>query len=111
MQVTISSPRCTVPEPVLQLADKQFRKLQRYEPRLQSADLRFDLDHGLHRVEARLSVAGAPLIVGHGTGESFRTAVDRVIDRLSRQLRRRRERRIDPRSAAGGARDLTFTRG
>jgi ribosomal subunit interface protein len=106
MQVTYSSPRCTVPEAVLRLAEEQFRKLQKYDQRLQSADLRFDIDHGLHRVEARLQVRGAALIVAHGTGESFRTAVDRIIDRLSRQLRRRRERHQGFR-LAGGSKDLS----
>jgi len=99
MQVTISSPRCKVPDPVLRSTRAQIQKLTRYEKRLQSAVVRFDIDHGLHRVEARLTVAGAPLIVAHGTGENFRTAVDRIIDRLSRSLRRRREQRQDVRSS------------
>lgn len=106
MQFSHSSPQCTVPETVIQVAEEQFRRLRKYDPRLQRADLRFDIDHGLYRVEARLTVTGAPLIVAHGTGESFRTAVDRIIDRLSRQLRRRRERLYDTRqkglSVAGG---------
>lgn len=106
MQVTFSSPRCTVPEPVLQLAEEQFHKLLKYETRLSAADLRFDIDHGLHRVEARLTVSGASMIVAHGTGDSFRTAVDRIIDRLSRQLRRRRERRQDTRLGIG-SKDLS----
>lgn len=101
MQVKHSAPRCNVPESVLQLADEQFRKLQKYDARLQSADLRFDIDHGLYRVEARLAVTGAPLIVAHGSGENFRTALDRIVDRLSRQLRRRRERRQAARSSGG----------
>lgn len=106
MQFTYSSPQCTVPENVMQLAAEQFRRLRKYDTRLQSADLRFDIDHGLYRVEARLTVAGAPLIIAHGTGESFRTAVDRIVDRLSRQLRRRRERlqqtRVKDQSAMAG---------
>lgn len=106
MQVTYSAPRCDVPEAVLQLAEEQFRRLKKFDSRLQSADLRFDIDHGLYRVEARLTITGAPMIVAHGSGESFRTAVDRIVDRLSRQLRRRRERRQAARSsgvtAAGG---------
>ncbi len=110
MQVTYSSPRCTVPEPVLRLAEDQFRKLKKYETRLHSADLRFDIDHGLHRVEARLTVTGSSLIVAHGTGDSFRTAVDKIVDRLSRQLRRRRERRHDVR-AVGGSKDLSAAGG
>lgn len=106
MQFTYSSPQCNVPEDVIQVAEEQFRRLKKYHPRLQSADLRFDIDHSLYRVEARLTVSGAPLIVAHGTGDSFRTAVDRIVDRLGRQLRRRRERVHDARikglSAAGG---------
>jgi ribosomal subunit interface protein len=106
MQFTYSSPQCTVPENVIQFAEEQFDRLRKYDLRLQSADLRFDIDHGTYRVEARLAVSGAPLIVAHGSGESFRTALDRIVDRLSRQLRRRRERIRDTRlkglSMAGG---------
>lgn len=97
MDVTISTLHCTVPAPVRQRAEEKIRRLERYEPRIISADVVFDIDHGLHRVEARMIVAGGPMIIGHGTGEDFRTALDRVTDRLARQLRRRRERRRDHR--------------
>jgi ribosomal subunit interface protein len=93
MQITISAPHCTVPEPIRQQAEALLGRLARFEPRLFAIDVCFDLDHGRHRVEARLSVAGGPLVVAHGAGESFRVALDRVVERLARQLRRRRDRR------------------
>lgn len=110
MRFTHSAPRCNVPDSVLQIAQEQFTRLQKFDSRLQAADLKFDIDHGLHRVEARLTVVGSPLIIAHGSGDTFRTAIDKITDRLSRQLRRRRERRQDSR-AAGGTRDISLAGG
>jgi ribosome-associated translation inhibitor RaiA len=57
-----------------------------------TAEVEFDDDHGMKQVETRIFVAGSHSIVAHGTGDTFRTALDRSIDRLTRQLKRRRER-------------------
>lgn len=110
MQFTHSAPRCNVPDTVLRIAEDQFRRLQKFESRIQAADLRFDIDHGLHRVEARITVTGAPLIVAQGSGDSFRTAIDRIVDRLGRQLRRRRERRQRSR-VSGVSKDISLAGG
>lgn len=98
MNVTITARHCTPPERVRQLAEETLERLVRYEDRLVSAAVSFELDHGLHKVEARLSVAGGPTTLAHGSGESFREALDRMSDRLRRQLQSRRERRRDHRA-------------
>lgn len=92
MNITISAPHCTLPRTIGSFAEGRMRRLDRYHARILAADLRFDLDRGFHRVDARLLVAGGPPVVAHGTGDSFRAALDRIGDRLRRQLRLRRER-------------------
>lgn len=92
MQVSITTRHCNVSDRTRSEAEERIHKLQRYEPRLDTAVVEFDDDHGTKQVETRIFVAGSHSIVAHGSGDTFRTALDRSIDRLTRQLKRRRER-------------------
>jgi ribosomal subunit interface protein len=92
MNVSITTRHCSVSERTRGEAVERLERLQRYEPRLAEAEVEFDDDHGTKQVETRIFVAGSHSIVAHGSGDTFRTALDRSIDRLTRQLKRRRER-------------------
>ena len=92
MNVSITTRHCSVSERTRAEAQERLQRLTRYEPRLAVAEVEFDDDHGMKQVETRIFVAGSHSIVAHGTGDTFRTALDRSIDRLTRQLKRRRER-------------------
>lgn len=50
----------------------------------------FTEEKRIRKVEVILSVDGGPPVVANGEGEEFRTALDKVIDRLSRILKRQR---------------------
>jgi len=95
MQVNITARHCNVPERVRVEAQQRVERLQRYEPRVDNAVIEFDADHGHKQVETRIFVKGSHSIIAHGSGESFRTALDKSLDRLTRQLKRRRERLRD----------------
>lgn len=92
MQVNFTARHCNVPEKVRLDAEERLQRLQRYEPRVDNAVVEFDKDHGDKRVETRIFVAGSHSIIAHGSGDTFRSALDQSIDRLTRQLKRRRER-------------------
>lgn len=92
MQVNVTTRHCTVSERTRTEAQERIHRLQRFEPRLENAVVEFDEDHGTKQVETRIFVAGSHSIVAHGSGDTFRTALDRSIDRLTRQLKRRRDR-------------------
>ena len=92
MNVSITTRHCSVSERTRNEATERLQRLQRYEPRLANAEVQFDDDHGTKQVETRIFVAGSHSIVAHGSGDTFRSALDRSIDRLTRQLKRRRER-------------------
>lgn len=98
MQVNITARHCNVPQKVKVEAQERVQRLERYEPRLDNAVIEFDNDHGTKQVETRIFVAGSHSIVAHGSGETFRTALDQSMDRLTRQLKRRRERVRDHKS-------------
>lgn len=98
MQVNITARHCNVPQKVKVEAQERVKRLERYEPRVDNAVIEFDNDHGTKQVETRIFVAGSHSIVAHGSGETFRTALDQSMDRLTRQLKRRRERVRDHKS-------------
>jgi putative sigma-54 modulation protein len=98
MQVNITARHCSVPDTVRSEAKERIERLQRYEPHVQDAVVEFDTDHGDKKVETRVYVDGTHSIVAHGIGESFKTALDQSIERLTRQLKRRRERVRDHKS-------------
>jgi ribosomal subunit interface protein len=92
MNVSISTRHCSVSDRTRSEAQERIQRLTRFEPRLANAEVEFDNDHGTKHVETRIFVAGSHSIVAHGSGDTFRTALDRSVDRLTRQLKRRRDR-------------------
>ena len=92
MNVTVSSRHCEIPAPLRDATEQRVRRLGRYHPRLADAEVTYQRERVEHTVEIRMSVAGATPLITHGTGATFEAALDRGIDRASRQLRRARER-------------------
>jgi len=76
-------------------AEARLLRLERFEPRLTAADLVFTEERSGRIAEALLSIDGAEQVFAKGEGPEFRAAVDVMLDRLSRILRKRRERRTD----------------
>lgn len=95
MRVSIAARRCDVPESVRDRAEEQLGRLSKYEPRLSGAEVVFEMEKRRKRVEAVLSVdRGEPVVAG-GEGDEFKDALDQMVDRLSRMLKRRRSQKID----------------
>jgi ribosomal subunit interface protein len=93
MRVMIAARRCEVPQSVLSRAEEQLGKLSRYEPRLSGAEVVFEMEKRLKRVEAVLKVDRDEPVVAGGEGDEFRDALDQMVDRLSRMLKKRRSQR------------------
>jgi len=98
MLINVSARRCRVADSVRRRAEERLRRMMRFEPRIHSADLIFEHDHGLHAVEVRAFVTGRSTIIAHATAADARSALDQVLSRLRTQLQRQRER-IRDRSA------------
>ncbi len=95
MRVQIVAKASDVSAPVRERAEEQLRKLQRFEPRLSSAEVIFDEERHEKRAEGVLSVDGAKPVVAQGEGDDYRAALDQMIERLSKILRRRRSQITD----------------
>jgi ribosomal subunit interface protein len=92
MEVTINARHCTVPESLRNQATQRLTRLQRQHRRLTGGTIVFEAEREVRRAEARLAVAGGPPLIGRGEGPTLRVALDNALDRLERQLKRRRER-------------------
>jgi ribosomal subunit interface protein len=103
MDVRITTRRATVGEGFLRRAEERLQKLDRYEPRLQAVAVVIDEDRGRVMVEVRADVPGRPTMIASASADSNRTALDRAIQKLSRQLRRQRTKRVDHQAPPAGA--------
>ena len=95
MRIQIATRNGDVPETVRDRARTQVERLTRYEPRLSSAEIVFDEERHIRKVEGILSVDGSAPVVASGEGDDFRPALDQMLDRVSRMLRRQRDQRTD----------------
>lgn len=108
MNVIITTRQHGVPAPVRQRAERNVLRLLRFDPRIQEAEVIFDIDAGIHRAEARLTIAGGPMVIAHGDARDFGAALDRMTPRLKRQLRKGR-RRQRARRTDGLEKEVTAT--
>jgi len=110
MDVTINARHCKVPDSLRNQAAQRFARMERVDPRITTATLVFDEGTGTRRAEARLTIPGGLLLVGHGAGPTFRAAMDGALHRLERQLKRTRDRRLARRTKDRAAeRELSAT--
>lgn len=92
MEVTINTRHCSVPESIRNQSLIRLQRLLRYNPYVLGATAVFTNEGGNRQMDVRLTVKGGAPILGRGQGPTFRTALDRAVDRLETQLKRRNPR-------------------
>lgn len=95
MRVQIAARHCEVPTAVQNRTEEQLGKLSRYDPRLSAVEVVFQVEKHLKKVEAVVKVDREEPLVAAGEGMEFREAVDQMVDRMSRMLKRRRSQKKD----------------
>ena len=95
MRVQISARHCEIPDTIRERTEEQLGKLSKYDPRLSGADVVFEVEKHLKKVESVVKVDREEPVVASGEGAEFREALDQMVDRLSRMLRRRRKQQKD----------------
>lgn len=103
MEVTITARHCTIPDSLRDQTERSLRRFQRLRTHATSATACFDTEAFEKNVEIRLNVGSGPPLVAHASGPTFRAALERTVDRLDRQVKRRRDRWVQ-RRFAGAAR-------
>ncbi len=106
MRVLITERHCDVPSEVVDRTEAHVASLAKYSPRATAADVVYGEEGLTKRVEVIVHIDGSEAVIAHGEGAEFRAALDQVVDRLRRMLRRQRERHRDhqapPLRARGG---------
>ncbi|MEX0892889.1 MAG: ribosome-associated translation inhibitor RaiA [Gemmatimonadota bacterium] len=103
MQITFSARHCTVSESTREHAARRVGRLRRIEQRPAEVALNFQEDHGQKSAEVLLHIAGGGAHMAKAKAPTFRTAVDRAVERLERQVKRDRARARARRAAASPA--------
>ena len=95
MIIQIAARQCEIPESVRSRTEDQIGKLSKYEPRLSGAEVVFRTEKHVKKVEAVLKVHRDEPVVAGGEGGEFKEALDVMLDRLSRILKRRRSQKTE----------------
>ncbi len=95
MRVQIVTRHCDVPAAILTRAQEQLPRLSRFDQRLSAGEVVFEEERYLKRAEGVLTLDGGEPVVARGEGLEFRGALDQMLERLSRILRRRRTQALD----------------
>lgn len=103
MNVTISARHCEIPRSLRTTTERRIERLSRYHSRLAEAGVTFERERAAHGVEIRLAVDGDAPVVARASGPDFQAALDRGVERASRQLRRARGRQLARRHAGPSA--------
>jgi ribosomal subunit interface protein len=95
VKVHITARHCEVPQDVLDRTEQQVTSLSKYSPRASAADVVY-LEEKLDKVvEVIMHIDGGEPVVARAEDPDFRKALDKVVSRLSRMLRKERELRTD----------------
>ena len=80
---------------MLERTEEQVTGLSKVSPRASAVDVVY-MEEKLTKVaEVIVHIDGGEPVVARGQGAEFRTALDQVVDRVRRRLRKQRERRTD----------------
>ncbi|HSM60873.1 MAG TPA: ribosome-associated translation inhibitor RaiA [Longimicrobiales bacterium] len=95
MRVQIAARHCDIPDSLRARAERLVARLAKYDRRMSTADVVFEEEKLVRRVEVILSVHGGEPVFARAEDAEFRAALDKVVERLGRKLRRQRSRQTD----------------
>lgn len=104
MQVIVSARQFEPHDGLRRLVEERLQRLERFEPRVSRAEVTLLEEKNHCEAEALLSVDRSTPIHARARARDFRTATDRLVDKLSRQLRKHHSRRRDHQAVPRDAR-------
>ena len=103
MQVIVSARNCDLTDALRDVVERRFDRLERYEPRATRAEVRLVEEKGGCKVDASINIDGSGNVHASAAASDPRTAVDRTVEKLARQLRKNHSRRRDRKGRGGRA--------
>ncbi|MEJ2216552.1 MAG: ribosome-associated translation inhibitor RaiA [Gemmatimonadota bacterium] len=95
MNVTVTARHCRIHDSDRERALSRVGRLSRYEPRMAEGDVIFEEEGAVRCAEVRVRVDGGSIRVARAESDTFRAALDLAVQKITRQLKRKRERRVD----------------
>lgn len=99
MRKTITTRHCEIPDPLRERAELVLQRFADLAARPHDATLVFDVLHGRPTVEALMHLASGESLVASAEADDHRTALDRVEEKMRRQLDRAGKRPLRQRAA------------
>lgn len=92
MQVIISARHFDVSDALRGLVEERFSRLDRFEERIGRVEVTLLEEKNRYEVEGDLTIDGRGSVHAHAEAADFRTALDKVVAKLARQLKKSRSR-------------------
>jgi putative sigma-54 modulation protein len=110
MQVTVKGKNTAVPEKLRVRAERKLTKLERFDARILAMDVEFSEERNPrvadpHRVEVTLTTKSG-LLRAHANATDPVAAVDQVVHRLERQVKKLKGRQVDRTQHADAAKTM-----
>jgi ribosomal subunit interface protein len=86
MRTTVTARHCEIPDDLRERAGQVLAKVAKAAHRPQRAEIVFDADHGRKVAEVQLYLPRGQVKVASAEADDFRTALDRVAEKLRNQL-------------------------
>ena len=99
MQVIISARHFDVSDGLRQLVEERFSRLDRFEERIGRVEVTLLEEKNRCEVEGDLTIDGRGSVHAHAEAGDFRSALDQVVAKLARQLKKNRSRYKDHNAA------------
>jgi len=93
VRVSITERHCEVGKRTLARTESQMAQLSKFEQRASFAEVVFTEGKRSKSAEVVVHIDGAPHATARGEGDTFRSALDQMVDRARRILKEQRERR------------------
>ena len=101
MQLIVTGRHLEVTEALETYAATRLKRLERHFDKVSQVHVVLSIEKARHRAEATVHVTGRE-IFADAVADDMYPAIDALIDKLDRQIKRHKERRVDHHRSSGG---------
>lgn len=91
MKINLTGDSIEITDAIRQFTTKKFERLQRHYDHIIHANVVFNVEKLLQKAEATLQVPGKP-IYACSKSEDLYSAIDLLVDKLDKQIKKRKEK-------------------
>lgn len=103
MKVIVSARDYDLTETLRELVERRCERLARYEPKAKRAEVHISGEGSGCRADAQVSIDGSGGVHASAVAPDPRSALDQMVQKLARQLRKNHSRRRDHKAKARGS--------